>query len=81
MTITKITSAMGALAVALAGARPAQAHGFGGDAYGGGSWPTELVERPLTLAEDLVQLDVPVAFNLTSGSLWKPVTMPLRLAY
>src|SRR3982750_2058310 len=78
-TITKIASTRGVLAMALAGGRPAQAGSFARDDYGG--WPSELVERPLTLAEDLGQLDVPVIFNLTSGSLWKPVTMPLRLVY
>jgi len=79
--IRKIASVMGALAITLAAARPAQAHSYARDTYGSGSWPSALVERPLTLAEDLGQLDVPVTFNLTDGSVWKPVTMPLRLAY
>lgn|SRR5919108_1175852 len=77
----RIAPVLGALAIAQAAAPAAQARSFGRDDYDSGNWPSELVERPLTLADGLGQLDVPVNFNLTDGSVWKPVTMPLRLSY
>jgi hypothetical protein len=79
--IRRIASAIVAAAVAQAVAPPAHARSYLRDNYGSGNWPSELVERPLTLAEDLTQFDIPVNFNLTDGSLWKPVTMPVRLSY
>jgi hypothetical protein len=79
--IRRTVSAIGALAIALLAAGQAQARSYGRDEYGSGNWPSELVERPLTLAEDLGELDVPVVFNLTDGYVWKPVFMPVRLAY
>jgi hypothetical protein len=45
------------------------------------SWPDELVKRPLTLAEDLAQIDLPVAVNLTKNVVGKPVFIPLQIAY
>ena len=79
--ITRGISTIGALAIALSAAIPAQARTYGRDEYGSGNWPSEFIERPLTLAEDLGQLDVPVAFNLTESNMWKPLFIPARLAY
>lgn len=59
----------------------AQARSYGRDEYGSGNWPSQIIERPLTLAEDLGQLDVPVVFNLADSSMWKPLFIPARLAY
>ncbi|GAC1596203.1 MAG: hypothetical protein NVS4B10_05080 [Myxococcales bacterium] len=76
---------VGLLAVALstAGAVQAQsARSYGtGASYSRDTWPAEIVQRPLTLAEGLGQVDVPVAFNLSSGSAGKPIFVPLQLAY
>ena len=74
-------SAIAVLAIALSAAVRAQARSYGRDEYGSGNWPSEIIERPLTLAQDLAQLDVPVVFNLIDSTMWKPVFIPARLAY
>lgn len=79
--ITRSMSAIGVLAIALSAAVRAQARSYGRDEYGSGNWPSEIIERPLTLAQDLAQLDVPVVFNLIDSTMWKPVFIPARLAY
>ena len=79
--ITRSMSAIAVLAIALSAAVRAQARSYGRDEYGSGNWPSEIIERPLTLAQDLAQLDVPVVFNLIDSTMWKPVFIPARLAY
>src|SRR5207244_1230135 len=79
--ITRSMSAIAVLAMAVAAAVRAQARSYGRDEYGSGNWPSEIIERPLTLAQDLAQLDVPVVFNLIDSTMWKPVFIPERLAY
>lgn len=70
------------LSLSLCAAAAAQGTRYGrGESYTKDSWPEELVKRPLTLAEGLGQLDVPVIFNLSSDQVGKPVFVPLRLAY
>lgn len=66
------------LALTLAGAAQAQRSRYDNTVD---NWPEELVKRPLTLFEGLTEIEVPVAFNLSTGSAGKPVFIPLQLAY
>jgi hypothetical protein len=69
------------LSLSICGAAGAQGAGAGGESYTTENWPDELVRRPLTLAEGLGQLDVPVVVNLSTDEVGKPVFIPLHLAY
>jgi hypothetical protein len=69
------------LSLSIGAAASAQGRYGRGDVVTKDSWPDELVKRPLTLAEGLGQLDVPVVFNLSTNDVGKPVFVPLRLAY
>ncbi|HXN54882.1 MAG TPA: hypothetical protein VN874_01340 [Myxococcales bacterium] len=81
----RLFSGAGLLALALSIGGAAQAESARSsdstEVYTRDDWPDELVKRPLTLAEDLTQIDLPVVFNLTKDFVGKPVTIPLRLAY
>ncbi len=81
--MTRTLSAVGllTLALSLAGAAQAQSSRAYDSTYTRDNWPDELVKRPLTLAEGLTQIDLPVAFNLSKDSAGKPVFIPLHLAY
>ena len=69
------------LSLSICGAAAAEATGSGEGSYTKASWPEELVKRPLTLAEGLGQLDVPVVVNLSTDEVGQPVFIPLNLAY
>jgi hypothetical protein len=72
-----------ALALSIAGAALAQNDGMSTEsyAYSKDTWPAEVLKRPLTLAQGLAQLSLPVNFNLSTDAVGKPVYVPALLAY
>ncbi|HET9598746.1 MAG TPA: hypothetical protein VFP65_24440 [Anaeromyxobacteraceae bacterium] len=69
------------LALALArGADAAYgASGYGGAALTADQWPAELVRRPLTLAPGMLEVQAPLALDLSAGAPGSPAAVPLAL--
>ncbi|HYY51233.1 MAG TPA: hypothetical protein VE755_00105 [Myxococcales bacterium] len=70
------------LALCIAGSAAAQGRRtYGSDLPTADTWPDEVIRRPLTLADGLGELSVPVVLNLTTDQVAKPVFIPARLSY
>jgi len=71
------------LSVSIAGAARAQRYGAAAEPYAitKDEWPDEVLRRPLTLAQGLAQLTLPVTLNLSNGSEGQPVYVPAILAF
>jgi hypothetical protein len=74
--------ALAAILAAILAALPsaASADGGAGALYDRGSWPDEIVRRPLTLASTLVELKLPLVANLSKGSTFEPWFVAPELA-
>jgi len=69
--------------MSIAGAAGAQRYRVASDAPAitKDDWPDPVLERPLTLAQGLAQLSLPVTFNLSTDAVGKPVYVPAILAF
>ncbi len=66
---------MMAVVLVVATGAPLRAWAAPGDVYSKEDWPTELSQRPLTLAAGMFELRVPVNDNLSAGRVGSPVTI------
>jgi len=81
MTLRRLTVLAVVLLSISASAHAQRMRTYQHDTYTKDNWPDELVKRPLTLAQGMGQLDIPVVINLSTDEVGKPVFIPLSLLY
>lgn len=78
MRTTRVGAVFAALFVTFAASAAAQEPILQDDP---GQWPTEVTRRPLTLGAGMVELSVPVNFNLSKGAEGEPVFLNPSLSF